>query len=69
MNDFPFYVMWVGGLEEMITTSMSRLSVHYDGQVWTTLHNKNIQERECIIGPNFHSEFGGSSDVMLKKFL
>jgi hypothetical protein len=32
MNDFPFYVMWVVGIEVQITTSINRLPVHFRGQ-------------------------------------
>jgi hypothetical protein len=31
VNDSPFYVVWVVGLEEQITASMSRLPVHFRG--------------------------------------
>jgi hypothetical protein len=32
MNDSPFYVIWVAGLEAQITTSMSRFLIYFNGQ-------------------------------------
>jgi hypothetical protein len=59
LNDSPFYVMWVVGLEVQITTSMSKLPVHFCGQFWTPLHNQNLKEWDGIISLIFHSEFDG----------
>jgi hypothetical protein len=58
MNDSTLYVMVVG-IEVQITTSMNILPVHFRGQFWTTLHNRNIQEWTGIISFNFHCEFYG----------
>jgi hypothetical protein len=71
MNDSPFYVMWVVGLEVQITTSQSRFPVHFHGQFWTPLHNQNIQEWKSIISFNFHCEFDGRPNAveMVKKLL
>jgi hypothetical protein len=70
-NDSSFYVMWVVGLEVKITTSMSRLPVHFCGQFWTPLHNQHVREWKGIFSLNFHSEFYGRPNVvnMLEKFL
>jgi hypothetical protein len=71
MNDTPFYMVWVVGLEVQITTSMSRFPVHFHGQIWTPLHDQNIQEQKGIISFNFSCEFGGRSNAveMAKKLL
>jgi hypothetical protein len=39
MNYSSSYVMWVVGIEVQ-----SRFPVHFCGQLWTPLHNQNIQE-------------------------
>jgi hypothetical protein len=64
VSDSPFYVMWVAGLEMQITTSMSRLPVHFRGQFWTPLHNQNVQQWTGIIGSNFYCEFDGSPNAV-----
>jgi hypothetical protein len=46
MNDSPFYVMWVIGLEVQITTSTTKLPVPFCGQFWTPLHNHGLQ---CVV--------------------
>jgi hypothetical protein len=71
MNDSPFYVMWVVVLEVQITTSMSRLPVHFLGQFWTPLHNQNVKEWKGIISFNFHCEFDGRPKAVevVKKLL
>jgi hypothetical protein len=47
MNDFPFHVMWVVGLE--VQTSMVRFPVHFHGQFWTMLHDQELQESTSIV--------------------
>jgi hypothetical protein len=71
MNDSPFYVMWVVGLEVQITTSMSRFPVHFLGQFWTRLPEQNVQEHKGIISFNFHCEFDDRSNAVeiVKKLL
>jgi hypothetical protein len=71
MNDSLFYVTWVVGLEVKITTCMIRLPVHFCGQFWTQLHNRNIQEWKGIISLNFYCEFDGRPNAvkMFKKSL
>jgi hypothetical protein len=49
MNDSPFYMMWVVGLEVQKTTSMSRFLVHFHGQFLMLLHDQNVQEQKGII--------------------
>jgi hypothetical protein len=63
--------MRVIGLEVQITTTMSRLQVHFLGQFWIQLHKQNIQEWKGIISFNFHCEFDGRPNVveMVKKLL
>jgi hypothetical protein len=71
MNNSPFYVMWVVGLEVQIMTSMTRFLVHLCGQFWTPIHDQNFKGWKGIIGFNFHYEFDGSSNAaeMMKKLL
>jgi hypothetical protein len=64
MNDSPFYVMWVVGLEVQITTSMIRLPVQFYGQFRTPLHNQNFHIWKGIISLNFRSEFDGRRDAV-----
>jgi hypothetical protein len=54
MNDSPFYMMWVVGLEVQIMASMSRLPVLFRGQFWIPLHDQNFKEWKGIISFNFH---------------
>jgi hypothetical protein len=44
MNHSPFYVIRVVGLEVEITTSKSKIPVHFCGQFWTPLLNQNVKE-------------------------
>jgi hypothetical protein len=71
MNDSPFYVIWVAGLEMQITTGVSRFPVHFCGQFWTPVHDQSVQEWKGIISFNFHCEFDGRSNTveMVKKLL
>jgi hypothetical protein len=71
VNHSPFYVIWVVELEVQITTSVSRLPVHFRGQFCTPLHNQNVQEWKGIICINFHCEFDGRPKAveMMKKLL
>jgi hypothetical protein len=71
MNDSPFYVMWMVGLEVQITTSMNRFPVNFHGQFWTYLHDQNVQEREDMISLKFRCEIYGRCNPveMVKKLL
>jgi hypothetical protein len=71
MNNSPFYMMWVVGLEMQIMTSMSRFLVHFRGQFWTSLHDQNVKEWKGIISFNFHCECEGRPNAveMTKKLL
>jgi hypothetical protein len=71
MHDSPFHVTCVTALEVQITTSMSRLPVHFHAQFWTSLRNQNVLEWKGIISFNFHCEFDGRPNAveMVKKLL
>jgi hypothetical protein len=71
MNYSPLHVMWMVGLEVQVTTSMSRLPVHFCDQLWTPLHNQDVQEWKGIFSLNFHGEFDGRPKAvdMVEKLL
>jgi hypothetical protein len=52
MNDSPFYVMWVVGLEVQITTSMSRFPVYISGQFRTLLHDQTSKKGRLSLASN-----------------
>jgi hypothetical protein len=54
MNDSPFHVLGVVGLEVQIKTCMIRFPVHSRGQFRTPLHDQDVQERKGVINFNFH---------------
>jgi hypothetical protein len=64
-------VVWVVGLEVQKTTCMSKFPVQFRGQLWTPLHDRNVQERKGIFSFNLHCEFNDrSKDVeVIKTFL
>jgi hypothetical protein len=59
MNDSPFRMMWVVGVEVQIMTCMSTFLVHFYGKFRTPLHDQYVQEQKSIISFNFHYEFDG----------
>lgn len=44
INDSPFYIMWVVGFEMKTMISMSRFPFQFCGQMWTPLHDQNVEE-------------------------
>jgi hypothetical protein len=49
MNNSPFHVILVVGLEVQITTCMNGFPVHFHGQFRTPLHDEDIKEWKSII--------------------